>query len=73
MAASQSKNAISAKIKHSRYFLKRQISGHSSTVEKVICIMLGMLDTAFGYVRALIVCKFLQESFKVKESSLPEI
>ena len=32
--------------------------------------MFDMEDTAFSYGRALIVCKYLQESFKVKESSL---
>ncbi len=32
-----------------------------------------MVDAAFSYERALIVCKFLQESFKVKESNLHEI
>ncbi len=32
-----------------------------------------MVDTAFSYRRALIVCYFLQESFKVKENSLHEI
>ncbi len=31
-----------------------------------------MVDTVLSYGRALIVCKFLQESSKVKESSLQE-
>ena len=35
--------------------------------------MFDMIDTAFSYGRALIICIFLLESFKVKESSLPEI
>ncbi len=35
--------------------------------------MFAVVDIAFSYGRALIVCKFLQESFKVKESSLHEI
>ncbi len=35
--------------------------------------MLDMVDTASSYGRALIICQFLQESFKVKESSLHEI
>ena len=35
--------------------------------------MLHILDTAFSNGRGLIVCQFLQESFKVKESSFPEI
>ena len=35
--------------------------------------MVDMVDTAFSYGWALIVCLFLQESFKVKESSLREI
>ncbi len=32
--------------------------------------MFDVADTVFSYWRALIVCLFLQESFKVKESSL---
>ena len=35
--------------------------------------MIDMVDTSFSYGRTLIVCKFLQESFKIKESSLHEI
>ena len=34
--------------------------------------MFDMVDTAFSYGRGLIVCKFLQDSFKVKESSWHE-
>ncbi len=36
-------------------------------------IMFNMVDTAFSCWRALIVCYFLQESSKTKESSLHEI
>ena len=36
-------------------------------------IWYNMIDTAFSYGRVLIVCSFLQESSKVKESSLHEI
>ena len=32
--------------------------------------LFNMADTAFSYGRALIICQFVQESFKVKESSL---
>ena len=35
--------------------------------------MVDMVGTAFSYGRALIVCQFLQESSKVKESSFHEI
>ncbi len=35
--------------------------------------MFDVVDTAWSYWRALVVCLFLQESFKVKESSLHEI
>ncbi len=35
--------------------------------------MFDMVDTAFSYGREMIVCLFLQESLKVKESSLYEI
>ena len=35
--------------------------------------MFDMVNTAFSYRSALIICLFLQESFKVKESSLHEI
>ncbi len=35
--------------------------------------MFDMVDTVLCYGRALIVCKFLQESFMVKQSSLHEI
>ena len=35
--------------------------------------MFDMIDTAFSYWKALIVCYFFQESSKVKESSLYEI
>ncbi len=35
--------------------------------------MFDMVDTVFSYGRALIVCLFLQESVKVKESSLYKI
>ncbi len=35
--------------------------------------MFDIVDTAFSYGRAVIVCKFIQESSKVKESSLHEI
>ena len=35
--------------------------------------MVDIVDTAFSCGRTLIVCKFLQESSKVKESSLHEI
>ncbi len=35
--------------------------------------MFDMVDTAFNYWRAVIVSKFLQESSKVKESSLHEM
>ncbi len=33
----------------------------------------SVVDTALSYGRALIICLFLQESFKVKQSSLHEI
>ena len=36
-------------------------------------IMFDMVDTAFRYWRVVIVCLFLQEFYKVKESSLHEI
>ena len=36
-------------------------------------IMFDIVDTAFSYGREMIVCLFLQESSKVKESSLHEI
>ncbi len=36
-------------------------------------IMVNKVDTVFSYGKALITCLFLQESFKVKESSLHEI
>ncbi len=54
--------------------IKRQISGQS-TCGKRLCmyIMFDMVDAAFNYRRALIVWKFLQKLFKVKESSLHEI
>ena len=35
--------------------------------------MFDMVDIAFSYGRALIICYFFQESFKVNESSLHEI
>ena len=35
--------------------------------------MFDIVVTALSYGRALIICKFLRESFKVKESSLHEI
>ncbi len=35
--------------------------------------MLNVVDTAFSYCRTLIICEFLQESSKVKESSLYKI
>ncbi len=41
-----------------------------TVVKSFMDIMFDMVDTAFSYWRALIVCWFLQESSKVKESSL---
>ncbi len=44
------KNAVSANIKHSRYFIKHPISGQPTTVAK--CCMdvhFDMVDTAFSY------------------------
>ncbi len=70
-----SKNAVSANIKHSIDTPStRQISGQSTTVVKgCMHIMFDIVDTAFSFGRALIICEFIQESFKVKESSLHEI
>ncbi len=54
--------------------IKHQISGQSTTVVKgCMYIMFAMVDTPFSYGRALIVCLFLQEYFKVEEGSLHEI
>ncbi len=44
-----------------------------TTVVKGCMYMFNVVDTAFNYWRALIICLFLQESSKVKESSLHEI
>ncbi len=53
-------NIIDTAIKHS-------LSGQATpVVEGCMNIMFDMVDTAFTYCRALIVCLFLQESSKVK-------
>ena len=52
----------------------KQISDQSTTVVKCCMYkMLNVVDNAFSYCSALVVCLFLRESFKVKESSLNEI
>ncbi len=49
--------------------IKHLISCQSTTmVNGFMYIMVDMVDTAFSYGRALIVCEFLQETLKVKES-----
>ncbi len=54
--------------------IKRTISGQSTHMVKgCIDIMFDMVANAFRYLRVVIVCWFLQESSKVKESSLHEI
>ena len=68
----QSKNAVCANVKHNRYFhIKHPISGKSTPMVKgCLDIMFDVVVTTFSYWRALIVCQFVWESSKVKESSL---
>ncbi len=52
----QSKNAVCANIKYTRYFpLHAKISGQSTSILKD-CIMFHIVDTSFSYGRALIAC-----------------
>ncbi len=57
-SALQSKNAVCANITHSiDTSIKHQISGQSTSMLKgYMYIMFDMVDTAFSYGRALIVC-----------------
>ena len=53
---------------------KPHISGQSTTDGKKLYLhKFDMVDTVFSYGKTLIVCLFLQESSKVKESSLQVI
>ncbi len=73
--AVQSKNAVSANIKHGRYFHQTSIfwAIYYLWYKKLYVHMVDMVDTVFSYGRALIVCYSLHESSKVIECSLPEI
>ncbi len=74
ISAILSKNEVSANNIIVDTSIKRQTPGQSTTVVKgCMYIMFDMVDTVFPYGRALIICYFLQESFKVNESSLHEI
>ncbi len=56
-SAVPSKNAVSANIKHSRYFHYTSNFFQSTTVVKgCMYIMFNVVDTAFSYGRALFVC-----------------
>ena len=70
-AALQSKNAVCAFIKHSRYFhlMHNYISIHSHA-KKLYLHMSDIVDTAFSYERELIICTFLQDFSTGKGSSL---
>ncbi len=51
--------------------IKRLISDQSTPmVKSCMYIMFDVVDTAFSYWRVLVICQFLQESSKVKESRL---
>ncbi len=46
--------------------IKHQISDQFSTLVKDCMYIINVVDTTFSYGRALIVCKFLHESFNDK-------
>ncbi len=70
----QSKDEVCGNIKHNRYFHStsnfRLIHSHG---KRLYGHMFDIKDIALSYRRTLIVCLFLQESSKVKESSLHTI
>ena len=71
ISAPLSKNAVSANIKQSRYFhLTSKFWVIHFCGKRLHIHMFEMGDTALSYKRALIVCHFLQEPSKVKESRL---
>ncbi len=76
-SAIPSKNAVFmvfANIKHSRQFrLTSKFWSIHYCGKRLYVHMFDMVDTAFSYGRALVGCKFLQESSKVKGSCLHEI
>ena len=69
-AAVQSKNAVCASVKLSRYFHETYNSLQSTPMLKgCIYTCFDIVDTAFSYERELIICTFLQ-NFSGKESNL---
>ncbi len=65
MSASQSKNAVSTNLKHSRYIhlMSNFLSIHSHT-KRLYVHMFDIVDTAFNYCRALIVMLITSGIFK---------
>ncbi len=73
-AAVLCKNAVSANTKHGRYFHQTSHFRSIHNCSKRLYVhMFDVVDTAFSYGRALIICLLVQESSKVKESSLHEM
>ncbi len=70
-SAVRSKKTVCANIKHNRYcHLTSTLMSIHSHGKRLYGHMCDIVDTAFRYWRALIICKFLHESSRVKESSL---
>ena len=71
IAAVQSKNAVCAFTKHSRYFHSTYyFTSIHSHAKKLYLHMFDIVDTAFDFERKLIICSFLQDFPKGKGSSL---
>ncbi len=70
MSAPQSKNAVSANIKHSStyiHLMSNFLSIHFHT-KRLYVHMFDKVDTSFSYGGVLIVCLSLQEFSKTKQS-----
>ncbi len=71
IAAPQSKNAVCANIKRSRYFHQTlNFWSFHSILKGCMYNMFYIKDTPLSYGKTLIFCKFLQEFSSGKESTL---